>query len=149
MNERNKGAFWALVAAGTAIVCVPSAFLIDAARSYQSFFSGIEPSPLKPIAVHGLPHHGGGAPREDLVFVDFRARAAKAKKVFLVGDFNAWKPGTLPLARMPDGAWELTLPLKAGNYRYRFVIDGEEKLDPGAPEADDNSGKKASLREVK
>jgi hypothetical protein len=149
MSERNKGAFWALVAAGTAIVCVPSAFLLDAARSYQSFFSGIEPSPLKPVSMRGLPHHGEGATREDLSFVDFRVRAAKAKKVYLVGDFNAWKAGTLPLARMPYGAWELTLPLKAGSYRYRFVVDGEEVLDPEAPAANDNGGKKASLREVK
>ncbi len=152
MRERSKLPFWTFVVAGAAIICIPSAVLLDSIDRYERFISGFEPSPLKPIKMKGIPHRGSLAdddPAPALEFSDFQFKASRAKAVFLVGDFNAWKPGTLPLAKMRDGSWELTLPLRSGRYRYRFVVDGEDKTDPDAVEEDEVFGKKASVRTIK
>src|SRR5882672_9750953 len=127
MRERSKFAFWTFGVAGAALVCVPSAKLIDAVDQYQRFLTGFEPRPLKPVKMRGTPHRdprGGDEPGAKLEFSDFLLKAPKAKKVYLVGDFNAWKTGTLPCAKMPDGSWQLTLPLPPGRYKYRFEVDG-------------------------
>ncbi|MBI3551508.1 MAG: isoamylase early set domain-containing protein [Elusimicrobia bacterium] len=150
MQERSKWAFWIMVSAALLIVCVPSAVLLDAVRRYERFLEGFEASPLRPVRMRGTPHREGrGADVESkLEFVDFRLSSPKAAKVSLVGDFNAWKAGTLPMAKMPGGSWELTLPLPPGRYRYRFVVDDEEILDPEGKETDEVSGKSASVRMI-
>jgi len=147
MHERNKWAFWIFVAAGLVIICVPSGILLESVGRYERFLSGFEPSPLRPMKVHGTPRHdGAGEPAFE--FVDFRLVAPKAKKVSLIGDFNAWKAGSLPMAKTRDGAWELTLPLPKGRYHYRFDVDGEEKTDPENKDNDDGNGKTASVKVI-
>ena len=63
-----------------------------------------------------------------LNFVEFKLKAPKAKRVELVGDFNHWKTGTLPLQRS-EGIWQIMLPLPKGRYHYNFVIDGSMTPD--------------------
>lgn len=49
-----------------------------------------------------------------------------AERVFLCGDFNAWSPQDLPLARRKDGRFSVTVTLESGrSYRYRYVLDGD------------------------
>ncbi len=77
---------------------------------------------------------------EDLLFgplpceegVRFRLRAPDASEVYLTGDFNHWNPGGIPLEPLSDeaGVWEVVLPLQAGNYEYRYIIDGRWVTDP-------------------
>ncbi len=64
--------------------------------------------------------------------INFICHAQHAKAVSLVGDFNHWDPTTLPMKRMPDGSWLLTLELKHGHHRYAFLVDGLLTLDPHA-----------------
>jgi len=70
--------------------------------------------------------------KKTVVPITFSYFAPKAKKVALVGDFNAWDGDSHPMTRMPDGAWHLQLPIHAGQHRYLFVVDGEAHLDPSA-----------------
>ncbi len=152
MHERNKWAFWTLVAAALVIVCVPSTILLDAFQRYERFLIGFEPATLRPVRARSLPHDSGrdrGAVEPKFEFVDFQLRDAKAAKVCLVGDFNHWKPETLFLAKLPDGNWELTLPLPSGRYRYRFLVDGVERADPKNKTVVDVEGRPASVQEVK
>ena len=55
-----------------------------------------------------------------------------AREVFLVGSFNAWKPGVTPLTRDWLGDWSAELMLPPGEHRYRFIVDGEWRDDPNA-----------------
>jgi len=55
-----------------------------------------------------------------------------AKKVFVAGNFNGWKPGELSLKKTVNG-WELPLTLPAGNYNYKFIVDGTWMTDPLNP----------------
>jgi hypothetical protein len=155
MHERNKWAFWTLVCAALVIVCVPSTILLGAFERYERFLTGFEPGTIRPVKTRSMPHDSDRSkapPEPKFEFVDFQLRDPSAKKVCLVGDFNHWKPETLFLAKLPDGSWELTLPLPSGRYRYRFWVDGAERVDPAGktpPEPDPVGGQPASIREVK
>jgi hypothetical protein len=54
---------------------------------------------------------------------------AGAKKVYVAGNFNDWKPNDLRLAKSGD-AWVLPYVLTAGNYDYKFIVDGRWITDP-------------------
>lgn len=50
-----------------------------------------------------------------------------SRSVFLAGSFNGWG---LPVAMTRVGdAWECVLRLDVGEYRYKFVVDGEWRVD--------------------
>ena len=59
----------------------------------------------------------------------FRLKAPQAKKVYLAGDFNNWDPRSLPM-KLENGEWVSKVHLAPGKHRYKFVIDGEWKIDP-------------------
>lgn len=52
------------------------------------------------------------------------------------GSFNGWCGGCAPMSDAnADGIWELTIPLEAGSYEYKFAHDawaGQEALIPGS-----------------
>lgn len=52
-----------------------------------------------------------------------------AHQVFVVGDFNHWRPNQLPMSRTADGHWTASLRLKPGTYRFRYLADGEWFVD--------------------
>lgn len=55
-----------------------------------------------------------------------------ARKVFLAGDFNDWKPNDISLGKTIDG-WAVKATLPAGNYQYKFIVDGNWITDPANP----------------
>ena len=62
--------------------------------------------------------------------VVFTIEAAGAAQVQLAGDFNDWTPDGSemePVGRL----WKKLLKLAPGRYRYRYVIDGQWRTDPG------------------
>jgi hypothetical protein len=69
--------------------------------------------------------------RSALKVQTFSIQAPEAKNVFVVGDFNGWKvDDESRLEIMPDGRWEKRIAMKPGNYKYKFIIDGEWRHDP-------------------
>ncbi|MGZ3940067.1 MAG: hypothetical protein ACXVBK_14955 [Flavisolibacter sp.] len=56
-----------------------------------------------------------------------------AKKVFLSGSFNNWKPNELLMNKMATG-WQLPLYLAEGTHTYKFVVDGKWMKDEANPE---------------
>lgn len=56
----------------------------------------------------------------------------KAKKVALAGNFNDWKPNELLMQQTADG-WKISYALGAGNYQYKFIVDGNWITDPANP----------------
>ena len=64
--------------------------------------------------------------------VEFSCHAPHAKAVFVAGTFNDWKTDAAPLHnQQPNGKWTGTLPLPAGRYEYKFVVDGQWCCEPG------------------
>jgi hypothetical protein len=89
-----------------------------------------------------LPGERGGRSTVRFVFV-----APYASRVSLVGDFNGWNPGAMPMQRSTDGhAWLLDVPLAPGRHVYSFVVDGDLAPDPTAPRAgEDDFGVPSSV----
>lgn len=57
---------------------------------------------------------------------------SNAKKVYVAGNFNNWNPVMLPLQHNSSG-WILPYTLPAGNYLYKFIVDGQWIRDPLNP----------------
>ena len=54
-----------------------------------------------------------------------------AKKVMLVGSFNAWQDYELQMVKTATG-WELPYVIGQGNYEYKFIVDGKSIADPAS-----------------
>lgn len=63
--------------------------------------------------------------------VTFSIEAPRAEKVILTGDFNNWSSKTHPMKNDGNGMWSKTVMLKPGKYEYKFLIDGDWKIDTG------------------
>ncbi len=67
--------------------------------------------------------------------VEFQIYAPEADKVTLGGDIVPWG-AKLKSKKAENGVWTITVPnVKAGTYRYNFVVDGVKVYDPKAPDA--------------
>jgi predicted esterase len=65
----------------------------------------------------------------------FSYYAPGAGEVFLSGDFNGWKHGTLSLVKGGDNVWRTILRLAPNrSYDYKFVVDGNWITDPNNPD---------------
>jgi hypothetical protein len=62
-----------------------------------------------------------------------------AKKVIVSGSFNSWKEYELYMNKTSVG-WELPYTLGAGNYEYKFIVDGKWITDPANPMSSVSSG---------
>ena len=62
-----------------------------------------------------------------------------AKKVIVAGSFNGWKEDELLMNKTATG-WELPYTLGAGNYEYKFIVDGKWISDPANPIYSPGSG---------
>jgi hypothetical protein len=79
---------------------------------------------------------GAGASIEvDDEEIVFEINAPQAKSVYLVGDFNGWNP-TIDKLVPVEGRFQIRLYLLPGQYRYRFIVDGESVPDPENPGLD-------------
>lgn len=79
----------------------------------------------------------------------FQCLAPQAKQVLVAGDFNQWVGEPL-IRRNGDGLWQRVVLLRQGGYRYKFLVDGEWELDPGASWQKENTyGRRDSYIEVK
>ncbi|HVU16658.1 MAG TPA: isoamylase early set domain-containing protein [Candidatus Didemnitutus sp.] len=75
--------------------------------------------------------------------------APGAGSVQVAGDFNEWRPESNPLHAGEAGDWSATLQLRAGEYQYRYVVDGIWREDPDAHESVENPfGSRNSLLRV-
>ena len=68
--------------------------------------------------------------KSEVTFV-FKPDHKPCKSVALAGTFNDWKP-SLKMTRQKDGSYRKRLQLDPGEYRYRFVVDGDWLPDPQA-----------------
>jgi 1,4-alpha-glucan branching enzyme len=90
--------------------------------------------------------------------VTFRLKSPAARTVQIAGDWqgNNWGRGDAEAGEVlvglmersgTEGIWEITIALRPGRYRYRFIIDEvKHVLDPDNPRVvDDGIGGRANL----
>ena len=77
-------------------------------------------------AVILLPVGQSGAPGAQEGIAQFVGHFPGARSVEVVGSFNDWQRGALPLRdENHDGIWHGAVVLPAGQHEYMFVVDGE------------------------
>jgi chromosome partitioning protein len=82
----------------------------------------------------GAPSKEAQSPRKIKEGVLFSCFAPYARAVHLAGDFNRWDPAKEPLFDLSGrGLWQKSVPLRPGQYHYKYVIDGNWVLDPANP----------------
>jgi len=55
-----------------------------------------------------------------------------AQKVILTGSFNRWNESELVMDKTDKG-WQLPYVISAGNYEYKYIVDGKWMIDPANP----------------
>jgi len=85
---------------------------------------------------------------EDVIF---SVRFEQAQRVLIAGDFNNWTPESTPMVKNgAPGKWMMSLPLRPGRYRYRFIVDGKWVTDPNNKYVEKNQfGELNNIVEVK
>ncbi len=58
----------------------------------------------------------------------------KYKFVSVFGSFNDWNRREFPM-KLDGDFYTVTVPLRAGNYQYKFFVDGKEYCDPANPDS--------------
>lgn len=61
--------------------------------------------------------------------VTFEFEDAPGKEVFLAGSFNNWQMTTRMKEKEQSGTYSCRLLLEPGEYQYKFVVNGEWRLD--------------------
>ncbi|WP_299625314.1 glycogen-binding domain-containing protein [uncultured Tenacibaculum sp.] len=65
--------------------------------------------------------------------VEFFLKGFKnAEKVILAGSFNNWSEGSYKMTKVKQG-WFFSTVLQSGKHHYKFIVDGEWKVDPSNP----------------
>jgi 1,4-alpha-glucan branching enzyme len=64
------------------------------------------------------------------VEIELACEAPLARRVFVAGDFNHWRPYDLMLHQDETGTWRTRLLLTPGRYEYGFIVDGKWQGDP-------------------
>jgi len=68
--------------------------------------------------------------KASLIEINFKGKSLN--EVYVVGEFNDWqKHKDYKLKKVDNETWSITLPLKKGTYRYKFVVDDSWINDPG------------------
>ena len=62
--------------------------------------------------------------------IEFTLEAPAAGEVIVAGDFNNWNLKSHPMKKAGNGIWNRTMVLPVGTYEYKFLIDGNWRLDP-------------------
>jgi len=85
----------------------------------------------------------------DVKFRTFFLTFPGAKQVMLQADFNGWGKVPLQLKPYPRGYFEISVALAAGNYKYVFVVDGKDVLDPNNLDRVEYDGREVCIKTVK
>ena len=67
--------------------------------------------------------------------VSFQFATDAGSEVFVAGAFNGWDFKKHPMRDNPNsGVYKATVALAPGRYEYKFVVNGEWRVDPNCPE---------------
>jgi 1,4-alpha-glucan branching enzyme len=57
----------------------------------------------------------------------------EANEVAVVGDFNTWDRASHPMKSDGNGLWQKVMLLPPGQYEYKFIVDGQWRIDTNNP----------------
>jgi hypothetical protein len=131
------------VAAGLVAAAAVGGFMIRGTVSSPET-ARVAATPMTPVA---LSAENAAAP----IVEQFVFKAATARRVSVIGDFNRWDVTRTPMTRSADGElWSVSIPLMPGRHVYAFMVDDSVLvLDPRVPKSrDPDLGAEGSVRIV-
>ena len=57
----------------------------------------------------------------------------QAHEVAVAGDFNTWDRASHPMKKDGNGQWQKVMMLPPGQYEYKFIVDGQWRIDTNNP----------------
>lgn len=85
----------------------------------------------------------------EIKFRNFFLTFPGAKKVELQADFNRWGKTPLVLSPYSRGYFEISVALAAGEYKYVFLVDGKDVLDPSNTDRTQYNGREVCIKTVR
>ena len=79
----------------------------------------------------------------------FFITAPEAKKVELAADFNRWGKDPIVLKGYRKGYFETSVALTSGEYKYVFLVDGKDVLDPSNQDRMTVDGREVCIKTVR
>src|SRR4051812_9968179 len=64
--------------------------------------------------------------------IQFRFYRPGASEIHIVGSFNDWQRGQLPMRELGNGWWAAESDLEPGEYQFRYIADGHWFTDYAA-----------------
>jgi Glycogen recognition site of AMP-activated protein kinase len=115
-------------------VKVESAPVMAAAKAAPK----LPPAPVTPIVAATPKPEPAKTTLPKVNHVSLELVKPEAKKVFVAGSFNGWRPEKTPLAAIGNGRWVGDLTVNPGRHEYLFVVDDQWVPDPNAKETVQN-----------
>ncbi len=94
----------------------------------------VAPAAAAPAAAVSTDNITVGAPKAVDGGIAFTFEDGGAKRVTLAGTFNGWNADDTPLTSDGKGMWMVVKQMDAGQYEYKFVVDGNWLADPLNPD---------------
>lgn len=85
----------------------------------------------------------------EVKFRKFYITAPGAKKVELLADFNGWGARPVVLKEYNKSYFDTTVAMSAGEYKYVFLVDGVEILDPTNKDRIEFNGREVCIKTVR
>ncbi|WP_424244869.1 hypothetical protein Dip510_002143 [Elusimicrobium posterum] len=85
----------------------------------------------------------------EIKFRKFYLTAPGAKRVEILADFNNWGQSPIVLKEYNKSYFDVTVALASGEYKYVFLIDGKETLDPTNNDRVDFNGREVCIKTVR
>lgn len=80
--------------------------------------------------------------------VIFTAPFPQARHVQLIGEFTDWSRSPIEMSKSGARFWFAAIHLPPGDHRYAYLVDGEHRLDPDAPQFGSSTGAISNLCRV-
>jgi len=147
MTEEKKAGNYVAITLSLLLLAACLYALFAAGKDYHAALN------LKPAPAATVPQPQKAPAAEtfdtELKFRKFFITAPGAKQVALAADFNNWGAAPIILTPYNKGYFDTTVTLSAGEYKYVFLVDGKETLDPVNKEIIDFNGRKVNVKTVK
>ena len=151
MNAKKPGALFGCF---LLLICAALTWFLTASEDYYDYVSSSVESVAKAPILQKEQVAQLAAPtlersKTDIKFRNFFLTFPSAEKVELQADFNRWGKIPLELRAHTKGYFETSVALGPGDYKYVFVVDGKDVLDPNNLDRTEENGRTVCIKTVK
>ena len=129
-------------------------WMCSVVEDFYNFTAGTVESAasVAPLSKESILEKNKRAPEKFNTEVKYRTfflTAPGAQKGEVLADFNRWGKDPIELKAYRKGYFETSVALTAGEYKYVFLVDGDEVLDPMNEDRQVVNGRRVCIKTVK